>query len=496
MGAAPASGLNSPSCKKASHVLIMAVALVWVRLPCKAERRVNIMKTASKFAPVCFVLILLISAACAQDFEAIGKELIQQLAARQFDKVEARFDDQLKAALPLAKLPDVWDSLIAQAGAFKSIVATKSMEKQGLVAVILTCEFDHATLDAKVYMDGRGMVKGLFFEPASSLAEGVAENVEWKIPPYAKPDTFHERDTTIISGRWNLPGVLTLPNTKSAVPAVVLVQGSGPHDQDETIGPSKPFKDLAWGLASQNIAVLRYVKRTKQYGADSKSDAPFTVKDEVIDDAVAAVALLAKMPEINKKQIYVLGHSLGGMLAPRIAAIDPQVAGIIVMAGTARPIEKVVIDQIQYIASLTSAQTPENQKQIEKAEAIAAQVESQSLKPDATVDFFGSPIPGSYFLDLRNYDPAKVAAGLKIPILVLQGGRDYQVTTADFDIWKKELANDPRATFKFYPSYTHLFNAGAGSGPPSPQDYAVPGNVEEDVINDIAHWIKGNAANK
>lgn len=367
------------------------------------------------------------------------------------------------------------------------------MEKQGLAAVILTCEFERATLDAKVYMDSRGMVKGLFFEPASNSTDAAAAAAEWKAPSYAKPDTFHERDTTIISGRWNLPGVLTLPNAKYAVPAIVLVQGSGPHDQDETIGPSKPFKDLGWGLASQNIAVLRYVKRTKQYGADSKGDAPFTVKDEVIDDAEVAVALLAKMPEINKKQIYVLGHSLGGMLVPRIAAGDSQVAGIIIMAGTARPLEKVVIDQIKYIASLTSEQTPENQKQIEKAEAIAAQVESPSLNPDAAVDFFGSPIPGSYFLDLRNYDPAKVAAALKIPILVLQGGRDYQVTTADFDIWKKELANDPRATFKFYPSYTHLFNPGAGSGPPSPQDYGTPGNVGEDVINDIAHWIKANA---
>ena len=88
------------------------------------------------------------------------------------------------------------------------------------------------------------------------------------------------------------------------------------------------------------------------------------------------------------------------------------------------------------------------------------------------VDFFGAPIPGSYFLDLRGYDPAKVAAGLKIPILVLQGGHDYQVTNADYEIWQKALAGDPRATFKFYPNYTHLFTPGAGSGPPSPDDYA------------------------
>ncbi len=445
---------------------------------------------------VALLLLTIVAApsAQAQNFEAIGKGLVNQLVARQFDKVEAQFDGQMKAALPVTKLPEVWDSLLAQVGPFKSIVSTKIMEREGLRAAFVTCEFERATLDAKIFMDDQGQVKGLFFEPASGSGGNPSGESEWKAPPYAKPEEFRERDTTIISGRWELPGVLTLPTSRTSVPAVVLVQGSGPHDQDESIGPNKPFKDLAYGLATQKIAVLRYVKRTRQYGADSKSDAPFTVKDEVTDDAVAAVALLAKMPEINKKQIYLLGHSLGGMLAPRIAAEDPQVAGIIIMAGTARPLEKVVVDQVKYIASLTPTQTPENQKQIDKAEAIATQVESPSLKPDATVDFFGSPIPGSYFIDLRNYDPAKSAASLKAPILVLQGGRDYQVTTQDFDIWKKELGNDPRATFKFYPGYTHLFMPGAGSGPASPEDYAVAGNVSEDVINDIAHWIKSSAA--
>jgi len=447
---------------------------------------------------ISFIFLLLafiaVSPAQSPDFEALGKGLVTQLAAREFDKVEARFDTQMKAALPLAKLPEVWDSLLAQTGAFKGILAVRVFQKQGLNAAFVTCEFDRAMLDAKVFMDSQGQVKGLFFEPAGASEEAASAEAEWKAPPYAKPDSFHERDTTIVSGRWQLPGVLTLPNSKGAIPAVVLVQGSGPHDQDETIGPSKPFKDLAWGLASQNIAVLRYVKRTKQYGADSKGDAPFTVKDEITDDAIAAVTLLSKLPEINKKQIYLLGHSLGGMLAPRIAAEDPQVAGIIIMAGNARPLEKVVIDQINYIASLTSEKTPENQKQIERAEVIAAQVENPSLKPTDIVDFFGSPIPGSYFLDLRGYDPAKTAAGLKIPVLVLQGGRDYQVTNADFDIWRKELANDPRATFKFFPAYTHLFNPGAGSGLASPHDYSKPGNVSEGVVTDIVRWIKANAA--
>ena len=166
------------------------------------------------------------------------------------------------------------------------------MEKQGLHAAFVTCEFQNAMLDAKVFMDDQGRVKGLFFEPTSAAGNQSSAAAEWKTPSYVNTDLFHDRDTNIISGRWELPAVLTLPNTKTAVPAVILVHGSGPQDADETLGANKPFADLAYGLASQNVAVLRYVKRTKQYGADSKSDAPFTVKDEVTDDVIAAVALL------------------------------------------------------------------------------------------------------------------------------------------------------------------------------------------------------------
>jgi dienelactone hydrolase len=456
------------------------------------------MKSALKiFLLAVITTFSVVTAVSAQDFEALGKALVTQLVARQFDQVEAQFDAQMKAALLVTKLPEIWDSLLGQAGAFKSIVGIHVTESQGLHAAIVTCEFERTTLDAKIFMDAQGQVKGLFFEPASATPGAPAAGAaEWKTPSYAKPDAFHERELTLVSGRWELPAILTLPNTKTMVPAVVLVQGSGPQDQDESIGPNKPFADLAEGLGSQNIAVLRYVKRTKKYGADSKSDAPFTVKDEVTDDAIAAVALLAKMPKINKKQIYVLGHSLGGMLVPRIAAQDPQIAGIIILAGTARPIGQVVLEQVKYIDGLTGTQTPEDKKEIEKAEAIAAQVASPTLKPDVMVDFFGSPIPGSYFLDLQTYDPGKSAASLKVPILVLQGGRDYQVTTADFEVWKKALANDPRATFKFYPPYTHLFMPGTGSGPASPEDYSVAGNVSEDVINDIGHWIKSNTTTR
>jgi len=273
---------------------------------------------------------------------------------------------------------------------------------------------------------------------------------------------------------------------------VVLVQGSGPHDQDETIGPNKPFKDLAWGLASDGIAVLRYNKRTFQHPESFRGQ--YTVEQETVEDARAAVALLAARAEIDPKRIYVAGHSLGAMLAPRIAKGDSQVAGIILMAGNTRPLEDLIVEQVKYQVSLAGAPTPEGQKAIADAEKTAAAMRDPNLKADQTVSIVGAPVPGSYVLDLRAYDPAQTAAALKIPILVMQGARDCQVRMADYEGWKKALAGDSLASFRLYPNLYHLFiPVPASDNTPlsSPADYNQPGHVAPEVIADAAAWMSG-----
>src|SRR3974377_641621 len=138
------------------------------------------------------VVLAAVAAALAQnpDDEALGRALVAELSARQFDKVEAQFDDQMKAALPLAKMPEVWDSILAQVGSFKGITAAKVLQKQGLAAAFVTCEFERATLDPQIYMDSRGQVKGLFFAPPAA-SDSPAAQTEWKPPSYASPDKFH-----------------------------------------------------------------------------------------------------------------------------------------------------------------------------------------------------------------------------------------------------------------------------------------------------------------
>lgn len=415
------------------------------------------------------------------NYEAMARLIIVQLVDRQFDKVAAQYDERLAQALPVDKLASSWDGLIAQLGEFKSITGVEQEERSGYHVVYATCAFAKQSRILVLAFNAKGQFGSFTSMPP-------AARTPWKAADYVKPEAFEERAITVRTGHWELPGTLSLPKGAGPFPAIVLVHGSGPNDQDETLGPNKTFKDLAWGLAGHSVAVLRYTKRTRQYGAKSGDDlTAFTVKEEVMDDARSAVATLAAMPEINPKQIYLLGHSEGGYLGPRIATGNAQIAGLIVMAGNTRPIEDLVVEQVRYEATLNGPVTPEGQKMIERAEDTAKQLRNPELKPGMTVDLFGAQLPASYILDLHSYRPAETAAALKIPIYILQGGRDYQVTSPDFEGWKKALGAKPNVSFKLYPDLNHLFMP--GSGPSSPAEYMKPNHIPEQVIADIAAWI-------
>lgn len=413
---------------------------------------------------------------------AAAQQVMQELVAGQFDKVEVRYDTRMAAALPPGKLASTWPSLIEQVGAFQSITNTQTTKTQGLDVVKLECKFQNAVLDATVAFDSDGRIAGLGFRPHQGAEP------PWTPPAYAKVSTFTELPLTLENGKYELPGKLTIPKGNGPLPAVVLVQGSGPHDEDETVGPNKPFADLAWGLASRGVAVYRYTKRTQKYGMQSSDDpAKLTVEDEVISDARAAVALVAKQPRIDPKQVYLVGHSLGAYLAPRIATDDAQIAGIAMLGANARPLEQVVLEQIHYLASLKGAPTEAEQQRITAVEEAVKQIESPDLKPDEVVPFLGATTYGAYWLDLREYDPVKTARKLKIPILILQGGRDYQVTPSNFEAWGAALGRRSNVTMKIYPDLNHLFMAGTGRS--APADYEQPGHVAEAVIDTIATWV-------
>ena len=416
------------------------------------------------------------------ELEKAARGFVDILAKEDFNGATADFDSTMKAAMPPDKLSDAWKSLIGEVGPFKKQGEAHIQKVRQYDVVAITCEFEKSPLDIQVTFDSQKRIAGLFFTPSKPKAD-------YKEPDYSNPKAFREMHRQIGTDEWALPGTLTLPTGPGPFPAVVLVHGSGPNDRDETMGPNKPFRDIAEGLASQGIAALRYDKRTMVYGQklmDIKDS--LTTKEETVDDAVRAVELLRGTVGIDSTKVFILGHSLGGMLAPRIAAQDPKIAGLIIMAGTTRPLEDVILDQFNYIFSLEGAMNDQQKAQIEKIKEQVADVKNPTLSPAAESSKLPLGMPAKYWLDLRGYDPAAVAAKLQAPMLILQGERDYQATTADFDGWKKALSSHKKVEFKLYPKLNHLFIEGEGKSTPS--EYENAGNVSVNVINDIANWIK------
>lgn len=398
------------------------------------------------------------------------------LVKRDFSGAMAMANANLLKLLTEQKLNDVWTSIGAQAGPFQSRESGAATPAGNGHAVRIRAKFAMASIDFTVGVVN-GKVSGLNLAPVPPPSAP---------PSYSNTAAFTEREVTVGEGDWALPGTLSVPVGEGPFAAVVLVHGSGPNDRDETVGPNRAFRDLAHGLASRGIAVLRYDKRTKVHGAKMGTIARPTVNDEAVDDAALAVALLGRTPSIAPDRIFVAGHSLGGMLVPRIAAAAPAARGFIVLAGPARPLEQAMLEQLEYMAALDGNVTPVEQRGIDGAKADLEKVRALTADADPKTAIGGAP--ASYWLDLRDYDPPVAAKAVTRPMLVLQGERDYQVTMKEFARWQAELDGRANVTFKSYPALNHLFMPGTGPG--SPLEYALPRHVAEDVIADIAAWIQ------
>ncbi|WP_305805489.1 alpha/beta fold hydrolase [Stenotrophomonas sp. YIM B06876] len=420
------------------------------------------------------LLMLGSSAALAADpAQAIAARLLDQLDAGNYAGAEAGFTPEMAAAVPAATLKAIWESLPAQMGAANGRGAAQTTTQQGMSVVVIRLRFANGELDTQTVVDGQGRIAGFRITPAAP-------------PPAAAPAAdagFHEIEFSIPAKPGALPGTLAMPDGTGPFPAVVLVHGSGPQDRDETIGPNRPFLDIARGLAAQGIAVLRYEKRSKARPQDLAGDS-FTVDDETTHDAVAAVAALATAPGIDARHLFVLGHSQGGMLAPRIARQSGKLAGLILLAAPARSLLTILPEQNRYLFLQDGQISSEEQAFLDKLDAQIA-----AVRGSGEVAAKDSPLgqPAHYWRSFEAIHPVADARALTLPILLLQGGRDFQVTGSDWQLWKAGLQG-ARFSFRDYPALNHL--GIAGEGPGTLQEYQQPGHVSAQLIDDVAGWIK------
>ena len=425
-----------------------------------------------------------------RDPQAIVQAMVDHLLAGDFEAAVADFSPEMRQALPPDTMQTTWEGLAEQVGAFQALVgAPQVTEAEGVTLVVITMQFDAALLDMQASVSAGGQITGLYFRPSETAApvEASAADIPADLPGYIDPEAFEERAIVLNEGTdWELPGTLTLPVGKGPFPAVVLVHGSGPNDRDETIGPNKPFRDLAWGLATQGVAALRYDKRSKVHAGKMAALESMTVDDEVIADAVAAVRLLHQTDEVDPDRVFVIGHSLGGHLVPRVAAEADGVAGVVILSGNVRPLQDLIVVQTEYLLGLDGELSDEDREQVNRLEQVRQAIENLNAATPGM--FFGAP--ATYWIDLRDYDPVKVARSLDRPLLILQGERDYQVTMDDFALWQEGLSGRDNVTFISYARLNHLLMS--GSGPSSPAEYEQPGYVDAAIVADIIGWISEN----
>jgi dienelactone hydrolase len=409
--------------------------------------------------------------------ERIAAQLADDLANRRFAEVEARFAPDLAKGLPLPLLEKTWSSILQQSGAVRQIAPPRLIEGSGgdseLVVVPIILERINLNLRVSI---ANGQIARLLIVPGEAAAQ------PWNAPSYVDPAKFINIEVMVGAAPTALGGTLSLPKTPGKVPAVVLIHGSGPNDRDETLGPNRPFRDIAEGLASHGVAVLRYDKRTKVH--PEQITRSYTVREETIDDALAAVALLAQRPEIDASRIVIVGHSLGGMLVPRIVEAGRGICAAVIMAGSTRPLPMLLVEQSQYIASLRGPLDEATKKAIDVLRGEAAAAMAAQLS-DVGSTFLGVPAP--YWADLNKYDPAATAAKLSLPLLILQGGRDYQVTGEDLKGFKTALAGHRNVTIREFPHLNHLFMPGEGKS--RPEEYQKQGNVDPAVIESLVEFV-------
>ena len=414
----------------------------------------------------------------------IAKQFVEYMSRQEFENATEHFDATMKKVATPDKLRLLWESLVAKLGPYKKWTDIRKEKYGNYDFVFVTLEFEKSPIDFKIVFNRSREIAGHWIVSTQSKSKYLP-------PDYSRLNRFTETEVVIGEGEWKLPGTLSIPKGEGLFPAVILIHGSGPNDRDETIGPNKVFRDLAYGLASRQIAVLRYEKRTRQYSKKLMAIRErLTVKEETIDDAIAAVHFLRNHERIDPKRIFVIGHSLGGMLIPRIAKQDTSIAGFIIMAGPTQPLEDSFIRQVLYISSFKKNLTDEEKDRIDRIKEEVAQI--KSLMPSDT-SRIKKPLLGAmvkYWIDLKGYDPAKEAFKIKKPLLILQGERDYQVTMNDFNRWKKILSNRENVTFKSYQNLNHLFMPGRGKSKPS--EYNTPNHVAKEIIKDISEWIKNH----
>ncbi|MEG0238598.1 alpha/beta fold hydrolase [Anaerorhabdus sp.] len=412
----------------------------------------------------------------SENILAVSTTIATALKDQDYKTVQSYLSKETKKDVSDEKLKSAWDKLVTDAGAYVSMEAFEFRPDDRDLGIV-NYTFENKVIRLSLKYDENMEVKQINLNENHPQIEAITT------------EDFTETNVKVGYGNM-LDGMLTLPNGVENPPVVILLQGSGSSNLNEEIFENKPFEDIAHGLAQQGIASIRYDKRYYAYPAWDGVRSQ-TVDWEYFIDFSNVVHQLEDMP-VNHNQIYLMGHSQGGMLAPRLAYDHPEIKGIISLAGTPRGLEEVIKDQ-QINALLAQGL---------KLEDIAGQIKSiddniakiQGLTEETADDYVVWNMPLKYWYQLNQSRAKLFFEDLKCDVLILQGEEDFQVFfDNDYEEWKKLSEGKDNVMMKSYPGLSHLFMPSIEG---TTADYQIPAQVDQQVIDDMVKWIQTRELSK
>jgi dienelactone hydrolase len=336
------------------------------------------------------------------------------------------------------------------------------------VCVYNYVDYDYKTVKVYMCFDKELKVESLIINDLRKLPE-LTDN------------EFFKEEAVLVGNLPYLNGILTLPKNVKKPPVVVMVSGSGPNDLNSTIYENKPFEDLAYGLAMQGIASIRFDKRTYAFPESMNN---ITIEEEYFYDVSSAIHMLENY-DVDPYKIYYLGHSFGGMISFSIMHQHPELKGAILLAGSPRKLEEIIYDQAKNTmidSGMSEAMINENLKAYEDAIDLINNLNEES---EDTKIF---EIDSKYWLSLNN-NSFENFKDINRKFLILQGEKDFQIfMDKDFEMFKEEYKDNKFVTLKSYENLNHLFMESING---TIDEYTIKSNVSSEVIDDIVSWING-----
>lgn len=422
------------------------------------------------------ILILLILIGAMMLFADVSDKFVDALTRNNFTEAESYYSPAIAEALQVGKLEVVWQGILRNTGEFEVVVEKKTEEREDFTSVVTTLKFENIYMDIAMAVDENDQLSGLYFRPSEYTGDLEVE------PNYVDINKLVEEEVEFDCNGFKMFGSLVIPADQRSFPIVIMATGSGPNNRDEKVGANKPFKNIAYGLANLGVATLRYDKRTLTYPNILTKIPDFNIDHEYTEEIAAAIKFVSAKYEGRK--IYYLGHSMGAFMAPRVLKENPELSAAIMLAANARPLEDLVLEQTEYIMIETDAMNQLELALVKKSVQDVKKLKKLKTKVEEPM-LLG--LSKKYWLSLNKYKLINEAKALTKPILVLQGERDYQVTTEDYGIWMENFGKTPNWSFYLYPDLNHLFMSGTGKS--LPKEYMKPNFVSEQVINDISRFV-------